>query len=188
MKSSTLRWLFGVLLWPGAAWADGCLVLRDKGEPWDHIDTVVETRSITVMTVVRFDSTRRRGTIGAKRQKWTDDVPSDTIGTHGVCDRVQLESAYPLDGEKDLPIAMVQGERLNPAINLSKYPDLQSRLEADGRLITTIPGPAYLTAVDLDAPDWRPKLFKHVAQIGQIDEMRWMIALPGGLHLVPLKP
>ncbi|MEM7059465.1 MAG: hypothetical protein AAF557_17915 [Pseudomonadota bacterium] len=172
----------------GAALAEGCLVLEDGSDPWDHLDETVEVRSMTVMTVVRFDSTRRRGTIGAKRRKWTDDVPSDTIGVQAICDRVQFETAYPFDGPGDLPIVMLQGERLNLSVDLGNHPELKIRLEAHERLLTTKPGPAYLTAVDLEAPDWRPKLFERMATIGQVDEDRWMIALPGGLHIVPLKP
>lgn len=167
--------------------ADGCLVLA-SGEPWDRLNQTVEVQSMTVMTVVRFDSTQRRGTVGAKRQSWTDDVPSDALGAQAICDRVQLESAYPLMGEQDLPITMLQGEWLSPSVDLTAFPDLKSRLEADGRLVTTKPGPAYLAAVDLEAPNWRPDLFAEVAQIGDVDESRWMIALPGGLHIVPLLP
>ena len=95
-------------LFPGVALSEGCQLLQDGADPWDRLEQIVEVRSITMMTVVRFDSTRRRGTIGAKRQKWTDDVPSDTMGVGSICDRIQLESAYPLTGSEDLPIAMMQ--------------------------------------------------------------------------------
>jgi len=177
-----------IALAPSMALADGCLVLNDGSEPWDLLDQVVEVRSMTMMTVVRFDSTQRRGTIGAKRQAWTDDVPSDTIGVANICDRIQFESAYPLDGSGNLPITMLQGERLNLTFDLTNHPELKARLESDGRLLSTKPGPAYLRAVDLDAPNWRSELFEEVAQFGEVDESRWMIGLPGGLHIVPLKP
>ena len=177
-----------LMILPASVSAEGCGVLQDGSDPWDQLDQIVDVRSMTVMTVVRFDSTRRRGTVGAKRQKWTDDVPSDTMGAANICDRVQLESAYPLDGAEDLPIAMLQGERLNQAVDLVKFPDLKLRLESDERLVITKPGPAYLTAVDLSARDWRPDLFAQIAKIGEVDERRWMIGLPGGLYIVPLKP
>ncbi len=183
------KWLAAAFaLMPGLALADGCLILQDGSEPWDRLDQVVEVSSITMMTVVRFDSTQRRGTIGAKRQKWTDDVPSDTIGIENICDRVQFESAYPLDGPGDLPISMLQGERLNQTFDMTNHPDLKARLAGDGRLLNSKPGPAYLIAVDLAAPNWRQELFEKISAIGEVDENRWMIGLPGGLHIVPLKP
>lgn len=177
-----------MVLAPGVAFANGCQVLKGGGDPWDHLDQIVEVQSLTMMTVVRFDSTQRRGTIGAKRQKWTDDVPSDTLGVEKICDRIQVESAYPLDGPRDLPIAMLQGERLDQNVDLIEHPELKARLEREERLLTTKPGPAYLIAVDLDAQNWRQELFEKAVQIGEVDENRWMIGLPGGLHIVPLKP
>lgn len=188
MRLKGLSTLAAFLMLPSVVLADGCDVLQDGSDPWDHLDQIVEVRAMTVMTVVRFDSTQRRGTIGAKRRKWTDDVPSTTIGVDGICDRVQLESAYPLDGPGDLPITMLQGERLDLNVDLAMFPELAARLEADGRLLATKAGPAYLVAVDLEAPNWRPALFEKVEQVGLVDESRWMIGLPGGLHIVPVKP
>lgn len=161
----------------------------DLADPplWESEGKVAAIDTFDFLAVVRFDTTQTSAAAAA-RQGWVDDVPSDTMGTEAICDRVQLETPLPMQGADDLPLTMMQGERLHPDTNLSSFTDLAGRIESEKRFVRTLPGPVFVGQVDLEDLEWRPKLLAAAANIGTIDTKRWMIGLPGGLYLVPLKP
>lgn len=161
----------------------------DLGSPsvWDSESTVTDIAAFDFVTVVRFDTTQRSSVDKATRQSWVDDVPSDTIGVAAICDRVQLETPLPLSGDTDLRLTMMQGERLHPDTDLEAFSALSKRVLEAGRFVKTKPGPVYVAQTDQSDPNWRPKLLAATEAAGDIDPDRWMIGLPGGLYLVPIK-
>lgn len=177
-----------VLALPGLAWAEPCALVPGTRTIWDHDGKVTDVAGMTVLIVTRHQSRQPLAGSPVDSQLWTDDVPSDTLGGDAVCDRVQLETPLPFNTWDKQPIAMQQGERMLPGIDIAaKAPDLARRIATDGRQVDLAPGSYFVSHVpDLDAPDWRDVLLERAAEAGQIDTGRWVIGLPGALYLVPL--
>ena len=175
------------VLGTGAVRADECALVSGERDIWDHEGSVVHVEAFRFVAVVRFDSTQRMTVAGAVPKRWVDDVPSDTMGVQAICDRVQLESPVPLQGDADTRIVMMQGERLRSDTEMSAFPDLSARIAEQDRLIVVPAGRVFVSAVQLDADEWRSTLLAKATAQGAIDPDRWMIGLPGGLYLVPLK-
>ena len=178
-----------VLALPGLAWADPCALVPGKGTIWDHDGEVTDVAGMTVLIVTRHQSRQPLAGSPVDSQLWTDDVPSDTLGSDAVCDRVQLETPLPFDTWDRQPIAMQQGERMLPGVDIAaKAPGFAGRIAADDRQIDLAPGSYFVRHVpDLDAPDWRDVLLAEAANAGQIDAGRWVVGLPGALYLVPVE-
>ena len=185
------RWAaLGLLcLLPGMALADPCALTEDPAAYGDGSGTVVEVRGFKWLAVTRFESPQGLGAQPVEPKLWTDDVPSATFGEDKICDRIQLESALPFSVEGDATLVMQQGERPLPDLDLAQYPELLKRLKASERIVDVPAGRYFAYQIpDFEAIEWREQLFSEAGKTGKIDPNRWVIALPGALYLVPLKP